>query len=293
MAAPEQKKKDKESAKPATAATPTAAILLFVDKDGPFCTESRSARLPGPLAAVGTPLAECNEFISAELRDACSMPDIVPGLTGARSKVATWLRANQELIISAETKWLIDRRAIAGVIAWEALYNVKSGKPIRRWEGVGKVHYWDVGMPGAKNKLATAMAWVLGSKVQTTAEQSELSGYLPEVTEEERGKILKTVDGSITYIAAIMRANADVVSELGGYPDDEIYWNPPVLATLYNTKTLEDVKQIYAKKKYPAPLAPGEAMGLWVSANLAFLEDAVGKLPEGCRPVSLLNKIKK
>ena len=293
MGAPEQKTKEKKSVKPVAATTPTAPILIFVDKDGPFCTEARSARLPGPLTAVGTPLAECNEFISAELRDACVMPDVVPGLTGARSKVATWLRANQELIIGAETKWLIDRRAIAGVIAWEALHNVKSGKPIRRWEGVGKVHYWDVGMPGTKNKLATAMAWILGSKIETTAEQTELAGYLPEVSEEERSKLLKTVDGSITYIAAIMRANADVVSELGGYPDDEIYWNPAVLATLYNTKALEDVKRIYAKKKFPEKLLPGEAMGLWVAANLSYLEDAVGKLPEGCRPVSLLNKIRK
>lgn len=293
----------------AVAATKSPPQLLAIVWDSPVlslqpvsaqaCVNARSARLPGPRIAAA-PLPDCEKSISAELSEACSLTDVTVAQTGARGKVFSWLRLNQDLIIDAETKWLIDRRAIAGVIAWEALFNVKSGKFIRRWEGPGKVHYWDVGPPGGTQpssallRLAgTAFAWTVGSKIQTTAELTEDAGYLPSVSEKERGKLLKTIGGSITYIAAIMRADADVVSELGEYPDEEIYWNPPVLATLYNTKRLDQLRDIFKKKKYPEKLVPGEKMGEWVAANMTYLEDAVGKLPEGCRPVAAFNRIKR
>jgi hypothetical protein len=267
-------------------------VIELQDPSGPACVLARSARLPLPEGQIPR-MPACDDVISAELASACELPDApdaMTGLTPEKQKVLSWLRVNQELIVQAEADWLVDRRAIAGAIAWEALNNVKSGRVFRRWEGPGKIHYFDIGAP-VKGAIPNAMAWLMGSHKVTTAEMTEAAGYLPPKTEQERGTAVKTAAGSITYIAAIMRADADVVSRLGGYPEELTYWNPPVLATWFNTKTLDELKAIYSKKRYPAPLDPGEKMGPWVRDNLAYLEAAVGVLPKSCRPAVSLHPV--
>jgi hypothetical protein len=71
-----------------------------------------------------------------------------------------------------------------------------------------------------------------------------------------------------------MKSDADAISK-GGY---NIYRNPALLTLFYNAWKLDEVSQLAKTKTYPAPLSIGDNdMANWVSNNLEYLEDAVGK----------------
>lgn len=195
--------------------------------------------------------------LSFELQDAPLSDD-------ARQRVKLWLRMNLRHITAAETQFGIDRRAIAGAIAWEALENIRT--VAARASGPGKVHYSANLGPGEGDPVA---------------KQVEQAGYLPPQKMEQRKEILKTAAGAIRYIAAIMRAEADEAAKSGYY----LNCDPPMLATFYNAWDLNDLKNFFAKRKAPAPLSPNDTMGTWVAQNEDFLEDAIGK-PAGlvCKP---------
>jgi hypothetical protein len=244
-----------------------------VVKDGTSCTVP--SQLPGP-TQVRWLVHGCD--LSVELDYACyfdtdKMPTKLGALSESEKAVLAWLRLFQGRIIEAEDHWCVDRRAIAGAIAWEALFNKHwfQVRGLNRFAGIGKVHYFD------------------NQNRQTTAEQTEKAGYLGEPRVRgygERYRLLQRSGEAIKYIAAIMRADADVVRWYGGYPDDLTYWNPMALTTWFQSKTMEDLKKIYTKEKYPGhALVPGESkMGVWVSTHLDFLDDAVGTLPLCARP---------
>ena len=67
------------------------------------------------------------------------------GLDAAELQVLGWLRENKQNIVDAEGTFRIDRRAIAGAIAWEMLENVR---PLTSWHlstvGPGKVHLFNL-----------------------------------------------------------------------------------------------------------------------------------------------------
>ncbi len=67
-----------------------------------------------------------------------------------------------------------------------------------------------------------------------------------------------------------------------------------MLTNFYNGWNLDDAIAYFpTKKKFPAELKPGNAMSKWVLMNLLYLEDAVGRLPEGCRlPPSPIKGVK-
>ena len=189
--------------------------------------------------------------VSVELEDA-------PAGDTPEERVSQWLKEHKSQIVAAEKRWNIDRRAIAGAIAWEGLHNVYSYYyPFSRFAGPGKVHYRESHV----------------YEGEPVARQVEKRGALPARTQAGRRHVLSTAKGSITYIAAIMSAFADEASSAGYHLNAE----PALLATFYNAWSLDKAHELFQTKKYPAPLAVNETMGLWVRDNLPYLEGAVGK----------------
>jgi hypothetical protein len=174
-----------------------------------------------------------------------------------KQKVKNWIKSNLALIENAESTWRVDKRAIAGTIIWEALENVRTSV---RAVGPGKFHFKDTIIPYKEG--------------EPISKETEDLGYLPKQTMESRKGILKTTDGSINYIGAILRAIADTAS---GYGYD-IRCDPPILCTFYNGFHIQKIEDDLKAKKNHEPLQPSpDMMGNWVKQNLSFIEECVGK----------------
>jgi hypothetical protein len=191
--------------------------------------------------------------LSYELADA-------PYATDAKARVKPWLQRYRTSIEEAESKFKIDRRAIAGAIAWEAIENVRSA-----WTpssvGPGKVHI-------RKHPWSS-------DNSNTVAKQVEDEGYVPKQTGDERKKILAQPSGAITYIGAIMKAGADIAFTEGGF---DISQNPEVLTWYYNSIDLVGWRDLIKNKQPGVSFDTSKnRMSVWVKQNLNFLEDAVGK----------------
>jgi hypothetical protein len=203
--------------------------------------------------------------ISIELADA-------PEASTSESRVFFWLVKNISGILATEKAYSVDRRAIAGAIAWEALRNpkdsleqeVRTATGTARFSGPGKVHY--------KESLLPTTSYTPPGI--TAAIEIEQRGKLPVQTEEQRRQILATTAGALRYIGAIMRECSDIAAQSGYYLDCD----PPSLATFYNSWDIHEVERHFSQRRAPVPLAPNE-MGTWVTENLAFLEKAVGRPP--------------
>ncbi len=184
-------------------------------------------------------------------------------------RVQAWFLKHQSDIAYAEAKFGVDRRGIAGAIAWEALENVyprptrptiRRGDPLVRWAGPGKVHFMSYG--GGEERIA--------------AKQVEDLGMLPSQTVQGRAKILTRPSIAIMYIAAIMKMLADVAST-SGY---NVFCDPGILATLYNGFELEKAKDHFATKKPPERPEPNPTMGRWVEDRVGLLAQTVGYPPQ-------------
>ena len=200
-----------------------------------------------------------NAVLSYELSDA-------PISSDPKVRVARWLTNHLSEIAAAEEQFGIDRRAIAGAIAWEAIENVRSA-----WTpssvGPGKVHVYKDLDKIYKHPIEN---WF---NKDTVAKQVEDAGYVPKQSFDDRKKLLATAEGSIKYIAAIMRAEVDEAAKAGYY----LNCDPPMLTTFYNAWDLPGLKMFFASKKAPSSLTPNDKMGGWVKENMTFLEDSVGK----------------
>lgn len=191
------------------------------------------------------------------------------GLTAPQMRVLAALRELKQAIVDAERKWRVDRRAIAGAIAWEALNNwgifgFKFPGGVRA-VGLGKIHVYNSKVP-----LKTTE----GADENTVAKQVEDAGYLPAQTLEDRKRKLADPVEAITYIAAIMRAFIEIAAEYGF----TIGRNTVILANLFQGKDLPKWRESLEEKKKTGTttLKGGNTMDIWIGANLVFLEDAVG-----------------
>ncbi len=174
-----------------------------------------------------------------------------------REKVKNWLTDRLQLIQAAELKWGVDKRAIAGAIAWEALENVLPSS--FRSVGPGKVHFKSSPVPYKEG--------------DPVSKQVEDKGYLPKQSLDDRKTILSTDSGSINYIGAILKAFADIAAT-AGYT---IKCDPAILCTFYNGFDLPKAETLFKTKKHPDPLkASPDMMGHWVENNIPYLEDCVG-----------------
>jgi len=209
------------------------------------------------------------------------LADAPPGAT-SKERVSRWLIAYRPQIAEAESIYGVDRRAIAGAIAWEALENAPTYP--------GWMNFLARPAPNAPGKLHPASVRgarfineLLGSSLadNTVVTEVEKRGLLPRRTFEERLRLLESPLWAIRYVAAIMRGYADVARD-AGYPG--VNQMPDILATFYvgakDAGTLNAAeKSLPAKKARGETLMRGDTMGQWVFDNLPYLEDAIGAPP--------------
>ena len=188
--------------------------------------------------------------ISFELQDAWSLPappDIQTELPLPQTQVLSWLRRYQNLIIAAEKRWHVDRRAIAAAIAWEALENVRTVSI--RAAGPAKVH--------------------------TNADvvrEVEAAGYLPRQTASARRELLKTPVGAITYVGAIMNAKARIAEALG-FPS--IRNRVDILTNEFQGRSLQQWTDHLLEKK-DTVFVGENTMSSWAAQHLQYIELGVG-----------------
>lgn len=188
------------------------------------------------------------EIRSFELRD-------LPPRSTYRESVFAWISRYRPLILAESARRRVDPRAIAGVIAYEAIENPLPAQlaGVVRFSGPGKVHY---------KQFHTFE----GNPV---ARQVERLGYLPRLTILERQAALRKPEGAIRYIAAIMDAFADVATK----NDQAIRCRPDLLVTFFNGWDIDEATQFLSSHR-GRRLRPS-VVGLWVNSNAAPLTGAL------------------
>ena len=139
-------------------------------------------------------------------------------------RVLAWLREHRSTIVDTEQKYRVDRRAIAGLIAWEALMNIhgKMTEVFGRGVGPGKAHVWDIELQFVVGTpLDPAPGIIAVPTHNTLVKQIEDANWLPKSeqmpkhTYEESKQLLNTPEGAITYMGAAMNAAARLAENAG------------------------------------------------------------------------------
>jgi hypothetical protein len=244
----------------------------------------------GPLAVTSMPGTSGIEYfkgdgISFELQDAppVCVPTSMNKISYEEMQVLAWLRHYRSSIIAAEAEFHVDRRAIATAIAWEALKNVWSYSV--HAVGPGKPHTW----------RSDSYLWIAVSPVKwicsitdegTWVKQVEDAGLLPKQSSADRNKLLKTPEGAISYIGAIMGLIAKIYEDNGspGVCDPPIRENLVILTNEYQgsdgKKWTARMKTIKKGEVLSGPKSDSDtkSMAMWISnpRNVQYIEDAVG-----------------
>ncbi|MFE8950355.1 WXG100 family type VII secretion target [Streptomyces sp. NPDC007856] len=200
--------------------------------------------------------------------------------------VLSWIEAHQDVINREAQSQGVSPKAIAAVIAWEALNNVQTSWPLppgtkvlgvkkvgshyisHRWAGPGKVHFID----------------------SPLLQQVEAGGYLPHMTKSQARAVLSTDNGSIRCIAAIMRAIADTTDRVPFYRGLNARDNVPLLTYVYQgggpASNLVTWENHLAEKQYSADpqLRFDNPMSEWVAAHPDFLNQAMRPWQPGDAP---------
>ena len=207
---------------------------------------------PGPPTADGAP--EQGKQLSAELSD--SPPGADPS-----ERVFKWLQAHAQEIATQERRFGVDRRAIAGAIAWEALHNPRSF-PFHifgRFAGAGKPH--------------VKTNWLIPAFLHTgenIPEEVEQAGLLPRRSLLEREMALYR--NSIPDIAAGMRLATEIARKYGR----DISNNPGMLTWFWVSKDANKFIEYWSQKQGDTFDLSAEKMPKWVLENLGWLAKAVG-----------------
>jgi hypothetical protein len=251
--------------------------------DSGTSTRHRSSG-PGPTGVRYLP----QEEVSIELADAprqC-VPTTLSEISLAQMRVLAWLQLHQPKIVAGEKRFHVDRRAIAGAIAWEALKNIRGPmeNTYGRFVGPAKSHVWNF----------TGNVWFIptGSlpvpipetTQNTLVKQVEDAAWLPKAEQipkqsyKNRKALLATPEGAITYVAAAMNAASHML-ENAGFPS--IRKRPEVLTFFWQKKDLNTWAELLKKKPHGSDFKtgpdPAKDMDLWTLENLQFLEDGVGR----------------
>ena len=229
-----------------------------------------------------------SEDVSYELSDAPRMCVLTSlnEISLAQMRVLAWLTQHRAEIIAAERRFKVDRRAIAGAIAWEALINVRGRftQIFGRGVGPGKAHVWDYHIdiyPPTPLDISGGVAVTLTSdtlvKQVEDADWLPNSERLPKRSYDARKALLETPEGAITYMAAAMNAAAHLSSD-AGFPS--IRRRPEVLTFFWQKNDLNSWQRHLAGKTKGTDFRtgpdPNQDMDSWVKKNLQYLEDAVG-----------------
>ncbi len=279
----------------ARGAPPAPRPLRLGGPDEP--AEREADRLADPRTADRSRIAHTSDAagvvrragVSYELADApyptvdelaAGRPDSERGayeaLTEDERRVMGWLRQWAPAIVLQEQIRGVDRRSIAGAIAWEALENVKwSFTPSRAAGGPGKIHSQTVLFgPDQLGK-----EFPEGRETVTAGFMVEEMGLVPRQSEADRNELLKTPAGSIEYIGAIMQALA-IGAAAAGF---DIWRRPEVLCWGYNTYPLQFWAEHMAAKQRRGETTfdvSQNLMAAWVAGHLTYLELAVGALAD-------------
>jgi hypothetical protein len=221
-----------------------------------------------------------DESISSELSDApeACVPTRMAAMSLAQMRVLAWLRVHSATIVANEGRFHVDRRAIAGAIAWEALFNVRGAlaSSLGRFVGAGKAHVRASLLPFSGDD--TLVAQMENATWLPAPEQ------IPKQTHADRVILLRTPEGAILYIAAAMNAAAGLAERRGF---SSIRNRPEVLTFFWQKKDLKTWDALLAAKRPGDDVKTGPDpkvdMDKWVVDNVDFLRDAVGE-PETFRP---------
>lgn len=196
--------------------------------------------------------------LSAELSNA-------PQASTRDERVAAWLRANKPSIVNAANRFRIDPRAIAGLIAYEALVNVdlSNFNGMAFWSGPGKVHY-------------KQYRFYEGDPM---SRQIEDLGLLPKRTMAERARILRSSRWAALYIAGTMRVLANTVQKTSGH---DISCDPGALVTLASAWDLSQATHYFAAQKRDRFQFSYNFPGNWVTAHRVWLQETVGDSLQYC-----------
>jgi hypothetical protein len=215
---------------------------------------------------------EPDRGVSYELADA-------PTGNSSRERVQGWLEGHQQEIARLERERQVDRRAIAGVIAWEALVNVRPGGWARSLviPGPGKMHLVnkDASLPSLPRDL-------------------ELGGYLGEDKKGmwaataylQRRSEVATAAGAMKYIAAAMQAFSDIGSQTKDSMGRPYYLNtvPALLGNYWQGAPTGQGSHLdrlrarfnHLEGKPREKFKIREQMGIWIVGNRDYLTNAVG-----------------
>jgi hypothetical protein len=179
-------------------------------------------------------------------------------------RVLAWLRDNKTAILELERAFRVDRRAIAAVIAWEAMHNVmRAGL---RGVGPGKMHTYDRQWAGVIPFLPKGAA---------IPQQVENRGLIPKPKSDDERRIRMTIPiGAMTYIAAGMRAAIDIAAANGF----DISHDLVALTSFYQAHDLPSWEQHIKSKKArgQTTFVAADPIAVWVRSHVAYLESVLG-----------------
>ncbi len=181
-----------------------------------------------------------------------------PKTSSPEAAVKYWLQLHAAEIAASEKQWNVDRRAIAGAIAWEALQNPHSVS--WRASGPGKPH---------------AFGWS-GPPQWTEVVEILHPERFQRFTDSYRLERLKNPAVAIDYIGAIM----DTIAQMAEHYRWQIRNNPALLTYAYQARNVRSWQYTLLTKAtsdiFVLPRGGESRMGAWVDQNLLYLEGAVG-----------------
>lgn len=214
-----------------------------------------------------------DDSLSYEVADAPAVcvPTALPVISLAEMRVIALLREHLSLFLDAESKFQVDRRAIAGAVAWEGLVNNKWGTNLAHKFGIGRSVGW------GKDHI-TSNWW--GNVKGTWPSEVERRGLLASQSFDDRKALLATPEGAVQYIAAAMDLIATIYETAGspGICSPGIRNNPVILTNVYNGSTAEEWETHVKTIATDYRLHPGNDMAYWlvIQRNMTLVEDGVG-----------------
>jgi len=245
----------------------------------PSVKDQTSALTPSPVPSF---TYSEGHGISYELSDAPPMcvRTTLHSMTLDQMQVLAWLQQYRSDIILAAKDFKVDRRAIAGAIAWEALENVHGsvGGGFRKSAGVivgaGKLH-----LKRPSWGAVGGLVYPVITDEDTWPKAAEDAGIIAKPkTSGDRAAIAGSPKGAIRYIGASLDLIAITYEKAGspGKCDPPIRHNPIILTNVYQAKLPSEWARRVKTIKPGETLKGGNEMDIWISRNLQYLEDGVG-----------------
>jgi hypothetical protein len=226
-----------------------------------------------------------DDSLSYEVADAPAVcvPTTLPVLSLAEMRVIALLRDHLSMFLDAESNFRIDRRAIAGAIAWEGLINNKWWTNLAHKAGIGRSVGW-----GKDHISDSALLGSWGNVRSTWPYEVEKRSLLAPQSFDDRKALLAKPEGAVRYIAAAMDLIAKIYEAAGspGLCSPSIRNNPVILTNVYNGSTAEKWEAHVKSIASDYPLHPGNDMAYWLAVprNMTLVEDGVGRPTETFAP---------